>query len=90
MQLAKNEHLSHWKKELSDLVASATTAEDAIAMNAFEKALTPYLDNPGSLRTLLGKIQGTITMETIVTQREFQTLDEVKAILPNNIEMVAA
>lgn len=46
----------NWKKELQDLVASVDD-KDRSAVEAFSKAIGPYLDNPDLLRTLLGKIQ---------------------------------
>jgi hypothetical protein len=46
----------NWKSELQELVASSD-AKDRGAVEAFSKAIGPYLDNPELLRTLLGKIQ---------------------------------
>ncbi|GGY22520.1 hypothetical protein [Paludibacterium paludis] len=93
MQSAQDVSLASWKEELSSLVASARTAEDLAALSAFENALSPYLDNPGALRTLLGKIQSPAiepALEAIVAKSEFQSLAEVKAMLPSYIEVVAA
>jgi hypothetical protein len=93
MQSVQDVSLASWKEELSSLVASAKTAEDLAALSAFEKALSPYLDKPGALRTLLGKIQAETNgpaLDAIVAKGEFQSLAEVKAMLPSAIELVAA
>ncbi|PHM39181.1 hypothetical protein Xmau_03088 [Xenorhabdus mauleonii] len=82
--------LDFWKEELSSLVASAKTEEELAALIAFEKALSPYLDKPGSLRTLLGKIQAPTTsaIDAIIAEGSFQNLNELKAVLPKDIEIV--
>jgi hypothetical protein len=45
-----------WLNDLKRVVRSAKTREEEIALKCFEKALSPLLHHPESLRTLLGKI----------------------------------
>lgn len=85
--------MDFWKEELSALVASAKTEEEIVALSAFEKALSPYLDKPGALRTLLGKIQASVitgTLDAIMVEGEFKNLDELKAILSNDMNVIVA
>jgi hypothetical protein len=93
MQSVENLSLASWKEELAGLVASAKTEEDIAALTAFERALSPYLDEPGALRTLLGKIQAEtniVALDAIMTKGEFRNLEEVKSMLPSDIEVVLA
>ncbi|WP_338845702.1 hypothetical protein V8J88_18480 [Massilia sp. W12] len=80
MQSFQDQSLSSWKEELSSLVASAKTSEEIIARRVLENALSTNLDNPGALRTHLGKIQPTGgARDAIVAQAEFQSLADANA-----------
>ncbi len=46
-----------WRAEINNLISSSKNKDEAIALKCFERAMRPYLDNPETLRTLLGKIK---------------------------------
>ena len=83
-----------WKKELADLSAIPKTADEKAAVEAFTKAIGPYLDNPEMLRTILSKIQrgrSSITKDKfsmVVAQEEYGSLDELKSKLPRDVDIV--
>jgi hypothetical protein len=80
-----------WHKELDDLMESAKTPEDREATQAFAAAIRPYLDDPSMLRTLLGKIQRNIPSDAlaiVVGQRTFESLDEVKEKVSDDVEVI--
>jgi hypothetical protein len=81
-----------WKEELADLVGSAQNAEESLALAAFEKALSPYLQEPGALRTLLGKIQAMeiVALDSLTAKQEFNSIEELQSFLPANIKAQAA
>lgn len=47
----------YWKGEIRQLVNSSNDEKEKIALKCFERAMRPYLDNPETLRTMLGKIK---------------------------------
>lgn len=63
-----------WGKELQDLIETSSTPEDKAATEAFAAALSPYLQDPTLLRTLLGKIQRYISPESVEIVSENRTL----------------
>lgn len=80
-----------WRKELQDLVGTAKTPQEKVALGAFQKALGPYLENPELLRTLLSKIQATIGPDevgVVVAQGEFRSLADLEKKLPRDIKVV--
>jgi len=80
-----------WTRELDDLVAMAKTEQDREATQAFAKAIGPYLDDPSLLRTLLGKIQAPIpndAVAVVVGQKTFASLDEVKAKVSDEVNVI--
>lgn len=46
-----------WKVEIKELINASKDSQESIALKCFERAMRPYLDNPETLRTLLGKIK---------------------------------
>lgn len=81
-----------WKNELATLVAEAKSSEESAALSAFQKALTPYLDEPSSLRTLLGKIQSVLLSrnEENAVRGEYASLEELQSTLSENVKAIAA
>lgn len=81
-----------WTEELAKLVSSAQTLEESLALTAFEKALSPYLQTPGELRTLLGKIQAMeiVALDSLTSKTDFSSIDELQSFLPTNIKVLAA
>ena len=80
-----------WAKELEDLVATAKTASDKVAVEAFAKAIKPHLDNPVLLRTLLGKITRDQPLETVgivTADQNFPNIDALRAHVPTNVNVV--
>lgn len=80
-----------WQQELDNLVATAKTPDEQAAMKAFASALGPYLDKPELLRTLLGKIQRYMpvgAVNIITAQGEFESLDALRAKMPNDVNVV--
>ena len=78
-----------WKNELEDLVATAKTDEERAALNAFQKSLGPYLDNPNLLRTLLGKIASFVGEIGIVpSQDQFKDIEDLKKALPGGVNVI--
>jgi len=80
-----------WDKELEDLVATATTAADKVAVEAFAKAIKPHLDNPVLLRTLLGKITRNPVLANVgivVADHNFPDLDALRGQMPANVNVV--
>ncbi|MCF5736567.1 hypothetical protein [Pseudomonas syringae] len=91
MQEVITTHSMSWKTELAALVASAKDEMECVALEAFQKALTPYLDTPDSLRTLLGKIQMLApAAEALDLKSNFASLDELKSAIPEHFEIIAA
>lgn len=81
-----------WKEELAKLVSSAQTTEESLALTAFENALSPYLQESGALRTLLGKIQAMeiVALDSLASKKDFSSIDELQSFLPANIKVLAA
>ncbi|AKT32553.1 hypothetical protein RYA05_30680 [Pseudomonas syringae pv. actinidiae] len=91
MQEVITTHSMSWKIELAALVASAKDETESIALEAFQQALTPYLEAPESLRTLLGKIQMLApACEALALDSDFSTMAELQSMMPDNIEVIAA
>ena len=88
---AREKQRVDWTRELGDLVDMAKTEEDREATKAFAKAIGPYLDDPSLLRTLLGKIQAPIPNDAVaivVAQRTFASLDEIKAKVSDEVNVI--
>jgi hypothetical protein len=82
--------IDNWKSELAQLVSSASTEEEKVALEAFAQAMKPYLNNPMALRTVLGKIQRTFLAPDVqnnIEQGEFSSLEELKALLPKDVNI---
>ena len=80
-----------WKHELEKLVATAKTEEEKAALKAFQKALSPYLDKPEMLRTLLGKIASSpiaLDVGIVVANGEFKSLAALGDALPAGLTVV--
>jgi hypothetical protein len=92
MESERYEKAVSWRKELDDLIEMAKTPEDRTATEAFAKAIGPYLDDPSLLRTLLGKIQAPIPSDAVavvVGQHTFKSLDEVKAKVSEDVNVIS-
>jgi hypothetical protein len=75
-----------FKDELKTMLASASGGD--MAMQAFSRAITPYLENPEQLRTLLGKIAaGDVAAGTqrMIQEGSFSSLAELNAALPAHV-----
>lgn len=79
-----------WRHDLATMLASASSDADTQALKAFNNALMPYLDNPESLRTLLGKIQLAEPIRNLSPQRAFESMEELKSVLPDTVNVIAA
>lgn len=82
--------VENWKSELSRMLSTAATEEERTALEAFAKAMTPYLNNPVSLRTVLGKIQRTFLAPEVQNEIEngtFSSLDEISSLLPDGVNV---
>lgn len=81
----------NWKKELDDLLLTAKTPEEAAATRAFANAIAPYLENTELLRTVIGKIQAALNVNSvrvIAEKPKFDSIDQLKARLPSDIEVI--
>jgi hypothetical protein len=81
----------NWKKEVDELLLNAKTPEEAAATRAFATAIAPYLDDTEMLRTLLGKIQRHLninSVKVIAERPKFDSLDDLKSRLPKDIEII--
>jgi len=79
-----------WDKELEALVATAKTADEKTAMEAFAKAIKPHLDNPELLRTLLSKIQTYMpaTVGIVTGDKSFPDMETLRGKMPANVNVV--
>jgi hypothetical protein len=87
----RSEEAVDWRAELDDLVAMAKSPDDEKATRAFAEAIGPYLDDPSLLRTLLGKIQAPIpndAVAVVVGQKTFASLDEVRAKVSDDVNVI--
>lgn len=46
-----------WKERIAELVRASKDQKENIALKCFERSMRPYLDDPSTLKTLLGKIK---------------------------------
>jgi len=79
-----------WSEELQTLVSQAKSREDRKAAFAFAQALSPYLEKPELLKTLLGKImQSPIESVAIVaSEGVFKSLEEVREKVGRTVTVV--
>ena len=78
-----------WQSELTDMVANATESEK-LALEAFEKAMTPYFNEPMMLRSILGKIQAPIlgaAVQSSLDSGSFSSVEEIVAMLPADVRV---
>ena len=86
----KENKLDGWVAELNDIAASAKP-EEREAMDAFMGAITPYLEQPEYLRTLLGKIKaGHVIGQDLTQSADFKSIDELKSYLNSDATLVEA
>ena len=85
-----SESLVNWNKELQDLVSLAKTDEEKKSAFAFAAAISPYLDDPTMLRTLLGKIMQspTTNVAIVAAEKEFASLEDVQKRVGDSVSVV--
>lgn len=87
-----HKEMSRIRSELSGLVRNAANAEERAALVAFDRAMSPYLENPDQIMSAASKIQATLmsyTAQRDLETREFSSMDELKEALPENVRLVA-
>jgi len=62
--ILKKEDFMDFKDELKQLIENTTDHSELIALRNFKNALEPMLDDPEKFKTLLGKIQRAMIMES--------------------------
>lgn len=79
-----------WLEKLSAMTRTAETAEDRTALQAFQRALAPYLSNQESLRAVLSKIQVQmiqVDVQRKLETRSFSSVEEIRALLPSDVAL---
>ena len=81
----------NWDKELQQMVSLAEGDEERKAAFAFANAISPYLEKPELLKTLLGKIMQspTTALAVVAAQREFDSLRELQDKAGKSVNVVA-
>jgi uncharacterized protein YcbX len=79
-----------WNKELQTLVSQAKTEKERKSAFAFAAAISPYLDKPEMLRTLLGKIMmsPTDTVAIVAGKKNFASLEDLQKRVGASVSVV--
>ncbi len=89
--MMRKEDAINWAKELDMLLDTAKTSNDKLAIQAFQKAIGPYLESPELLRTLLGKIQRDIeSVAVLVSEKDFDSQEALQKALPEGVKVVSS
>ena len=79
-----------WREELGRIADDVQDAEAKQALAALGSALQPYFDRPAQFKSMMGKIQMvmlTDEQQRDLTESEFASLEDLKASLPEGIEV---
>ena len=90
--MTTKQDLDTWAAELNDITATATP-EEREAMEAFQAAMTPYLEMPERLRTVMGKICAPAVgpeVAELMKTADFKTVGELQAVFGGDVTLVEA